>query len=467
MTSITPYVGKLKRQLQTQEEHESPLNAARIEEACGRAGHTWRACFWTPAVTVLTFLRQVLHGNCSCRQAVAMALAQTVSRELTQGGGPSEAMSGEPGAYSQARQHLPRSAFEEINQSVIGTVRAAVGQERLWCGRRVAIVDGSSVSTPDTSELQKAFPQPKSQRKGCGFPVIRLVGLFCWSSGALWKLLTDSLRVDELVMFRRMYDALERGTVVLGDRYFGSYYDLCLLKERGHEGVFRLHCRRSTDLRPGRRLGPRDHVVVWTKPKKSPRVVTPKQWSAVPETLTVRHVRVVVDRPGFRSCRVDLVTTLLDPEVYPASKLGELYRDRWMVELNLRSLKTTLKMDTLRCQSVDMVLKELLMYQLAYNLIRLLMWQAVLRHGGEVRRLSFAGTQQRLAALWPYWDRCPLASQRQNLADWLLEQIASDTLPDRPNRKEPRALKRRHKVFPYLKHPRHLARTMPYYHGLS
>jgi hypothetical protein len=174
-------------------------------------------------------------------------LAQAISQELAQGGDPSDPMSGEPGAYSQARQHLPQSVFEEVNHSVIATLRHEVGQERLWCGRRVAVVDGSSVSTPDTPPLQKAFPQPKSQRKGCGFPVIRLVGLFCWSSGTLWKLLTDSLRVDELAMFRRMYDGLEGGTVVLGDRYFGSYYDLCLLKERGHEGVFRLHHRRPTD----------------------------------------------------------------------------------------------------------------------------------------------------------------------------------------------------------------------------
>jgi hypothetical protein len=208
-------------------------------------------------------------------------------------------------------------------------------------------------------------------------------------------------------------------------------------------------------------------VVVWTKPKKSPRVVTPQQWSAVPETLTVRHVRVGVDIPGFRSRRLDLVTTLLDPQAYPASKLAELYRDRWMVELNLRSLKTTLKMETLRCKSVERVRKELLMYQLTYNVIRLLMGQAVRRYGGEVRRRSFAGTQQRILALWPYWDQCPLASHRQRLADWLLEQIAADALPDRPNRREPRALKRRHKVFPYLKHPRHIARTMLYYHGLG
>ena len=246
-----------------------------------------------------------------------------------------------------------------------------------------------------------------------------------------------------------------------------SYYDLCLLEERGHDGVFRLHHRRPTDLRRGRRLGPGDHVVVWTKPKRSPRVVTLQQWSAVPETLTVRHVRVVVNIPGFRGRRLDLVTTLLDPQAYPASKLAELYRDRWMVELNLRSLKTTLKMETLRCQSVDMVGKELLMYQLTYNLIRLLMWEAARRCGGDVRRLSFAGTQQRILALWAYWDRCPQTSQRQRLADWLLEQIALHALPDRPNRKEPRAIKRRHKVFPYLKHPREVARMMPYYQGLG
>lgn len=462
MASITPYVGKLKKQLQTREGGDSPWSTALIEEACGRTGHRWRACFWTPAVTVLTFLRQVLHGNCSCRQAVAMTLAQAVGQELGQGGDESDSMSGEPGAYSQARHHLPRRMLEEVNESVTAKLRQEVGPERLWCGRRVAVVDGSSVSTPDTSELQKAFPQPKGQRKECGFPVIRLVALFCWSSGALWKLLADSLHVSELAMFRRLYDGLERGTVVLGDRYFGSYYDLILLTQRGLDGVFRMHQRRPTDLRRGQRLGPQDHLVTWTKPKPPPRGVTSKQWSSVPETLTVRHVRVVVDIAGFRSRCIDLVTTLLDPQTYPAAKLAELYRDRWMVELNLRSLKTTLKMETLRCKSVEMVRKELLMYQLAYNLVRWLMWQAARTHGCDPRRLSFAGTQQRILAVWPYWNRCHTVSQRKHLAAWLVEQIAADALPDRPNRIEPRCVKRRPKNYRRLTCSRAEARRRAY-----
>ena len=182
----------------------------------------------------------------------------------------------------------------------------------------------------------------------------------------------------------------------------------------------------------------------------------------MPETRTVRHVRRVVEVPGFRSRRLDLVTTLGDPQAYPADKPAELYRDRWMVELNLRSLKTMLKMETLRCKSVEMVRKELLMYQLAYNLICLLMGEAARKHGGQVRRLSFAGTQQRLLALWPYWDRCHDASQRRRLGDWLLEQIAADGLPARSNRIEPRCVKRRPKNYRRLTCPRAEARRRAY-----
>jgi hypothetical protein len=476
MTSITPFSRQLKSELLSSAAAAALLREEDVAAACRAGHHRGRSCFWRPAVTILTFLRQVLNGNCSCRQAVQLTIAASaagdvgVGPESDVGVGPvgdagvgpegDGRVSGDPSAYGQSRQTLPRATYDDLARRTSESVKRAVGHTRLWCGRLVRLVDGSSVSMPDTGELQHAFPQPSGQKRGCGFPVARLVGLFCWSSGALLELVEASLRVGELTLFRRLMDRIESGAVVVGDRLFGSYYDLHLLMKRGLDGVFRLHQRRSADLRRGTHLGPCDHLITWTKSKKPPLGVSAATWADVPETLTVRHVRVIVETPGFRSRRIELITTLLDPEPYPAEELARLYRDRWAVELNLRHMKTTLKMEVLKCQSVEMVRKELRMYQIAYNLIRLLMWQAAEKHGRDPHRLSFAGTQQRINAMLPFRDLCRTAAQRAAWAEQLLEWIAADVLPDRPNRVEPRCVKRRPKNYRRLTRPRHEARRV-------
>jgi hypothetical protein len=459
MTSITPYANRLKLQLQSQYGDFGLLNSQEIDTASRAAGHHWRRCFWSPTVTILTFLRQVLHGNCSCRQAVAMTLAPQIS----QASSDADKMAADPSAYSQARQKLPLPVLQELNRRTIQGVQMEASALRLWCGRRVQIVDGASVSMPDMPELQKAFPQPWNQKPGCGFPVARLVVVFCWASGCLLDWVADSLNVGELNLVRRLYARLTRGTVVLGDRYFGSYYDLFLLRERGLEGVFRLHQRRPIDLRCGQHLGERDHLLTWTKPKLCPRGVSAEAWSEVPQSLVVRHMRADVAIAGFRTQKLELVTTLLDHTIYTADKLAGLYRDRWLAELNIRSLKTTMKMEILKCQTREMVLKELLVYQLAYNLIRLLMWRAASSCAVDVRRMSFAGTQQRINAFLPYLAQCHSSAEYERLGLRLLRYITADMLPDRPNRIEPRAVKRRPKNYRRLTVPRAKARTMTYF----
>jgi hypothetical protein len=269
--------------------------------------------------------------------------------------------------------------------------------------------------------------------------------------------------VSELTLFRRLLDRLTPGTVVLGDTYFSSYYDLVLLQQHGLDGVYRLHQRRPTDLRCGTRLGEGDHLITWSKPKLMPRGISLDAWALVVPSLTVRQVQRRLEVPGFRSRELNVVTTLTDPVAFPASELASLYRDRWMAELNLRSLKTTLGMEVLRCRSVEMIRKELLAYQLAYNLIRILMWRAALAHGVTVRRLSFAGTQQRVIAVLPYLTRCRTTAERNRLARYVLERIAHDMIPDRPDRIEPRAVKRRPKNYRRLTKPRHIAKTMMYF----
>jgi len=271
-------------------------------------------------------------------------------------------------------------------------------------------------------------------------------------------LASASRKIGELRLFRTLYDRFTSGDVVFGDRLFCSYYDMAALQQRGVDSVFRLHAGGSADLRRGHRLGKNDHVIVWRKSRAQATGVTAQQWAAIPDTLSVRHVRVVVNTPGLRSRTIDVVTTLLNPTAYPAEQLAELYHHRWRAELNLRSFKTTLGLEVLRCRSVEMIHKELLIGQIAYNMIRLLMVEADDRHGGDLHALSFAGTQQRVLAALSYWDRCANFRQRAHLTEWLLESIAADQLPARPNRIEPRCVKRRPKPYPYLFEPRENAR---------
>jgi len=432
------------------------LSEPRVNELCRRVGHPWRDCFWRPTVVVITFLRQVLLPSCSCRQTVACTLADPT---LTPPGGPRPA--DDPSAYSQARQRLPLALLERLAQNLSHELAEP---DHRWHGHRVRVVDGSSVSMPDTPELQAVFPQPDSQAPGCGFPVARLLAVFCWCSGALLELLVDGLHVSELGLFRRLLAYFEPQDVVLADRLYGNYAELAALQARGVHAVCRVNRARRIDLRVGTRLGPHDRLMVWRRPKdvNLARIRgRPADW---PETLTVRVVRITTEcRRAFRKRRIEIVTTLLDPVAYPGAALGELYRDRWLAELNLRSLKTTLGMDVLRCRSPEMVRKELAIFHVVYNLIRVLMMKAARAHDVDPQRLSFAGTRQRLLAWLPRWIATRGRTTHTRLLTQLLTDIAADTVPQRPNRHEPRAIKRRRKSFPYLVHPRHRAQKTAYY----
>lgn len=462
MTSLTHAAPRLKREILQNGVAVPGLIDERVVRNIARSvGHRGRECFWNPVVVVLTFLRQVLTRECSCRHAVAMTLAEAAAlpreRRRSDGG----RRSADPSAYSQARQRLPRAVIEKLARHVADRLPQHV---RRWRGHRVWVVDGTGVSMPDTPELQDAFPQPASQKTGCGFPVANLVGLFCWSSGALAHLAVDRRHIGEINLFRRLQRWLQPDELVVGDRLYGNYYELAALSARGVHAVCRLNHARKVDFRRGRRLGQGDRLVTWRRSRQVASGITREQWRQLPETLTLRIVRVnVYCKRAWRRRRIDLVTTLLDPEAYPAAALSELYRERWLAELDLRSLKVTLGMDVLRCKSLDMIRKELAMHQIAYNLIRLLMWTAAQRHAADPQRLSFAGTQQRILAVLPIlsWLRAP--RQQAALAARLLRDIAADVVPSRPGRHEPRAIKRRRKSFPWLVHPRDAARKTAHY----
>jgi hypothetical protein len=364
--------------------------------------------------------------------------------------------SADPSAYVQARRRLPLEVLRSGVRRIAQRLREEVGSTADWLGRRVWLVDGTGCSMPDTPDLQKTFGQPPAQAQGCGFPVAKVVALFCWASGAVMEAAIGALRVSELALWRTLWPCLSPGEIVLGDRFYCTFYDIVGVVRRGCDAVFRLHARRPKDLRRGRRLGPRDRLVIWRRPAWNvrPRGMIRSQWTNLPETLTLRLIRFSVDIRGFRSRSITVATTLLDPAAYPAEEIAALYRDRWLIELRLHDIKTTLGMDVLRGKSADVVRKEIFMHLMAYNLIRALMWQAAVRHNRPLHRLSFAGTVDRLNVLAPYLWLFEGSERAAWLYALLLKWMADDPVPKRSNRLEPRAVKRRPKEYPRLTRPR-------------
>jgi hypothetical protein len=425
-----------------------------VEAACRANGHRWRDRCWTPLQVFWTFLWQVLHVDSSCREAVAAVLAQQA------GTGQPSLPSADPSAYCQARKRIPLQAVQESVRHVGQRLRQEVSAALTWYGRRLWLVDGTTCSMPDTPDLQAAFGQPSGQAPGCGFPVANVVALFCWASGAVLEAAIGPLDMSELRLWRTLWPALSPGEIVLGDRFYCSFYDIVGVLRRSCDVVFRLHQKRPKDFRQGQRLGKDDRLVTWQRPtwNSRPRGLNRQEWEGLPATLTVRLIRFATAIRGFRSRSIIVATTLLDPVAYPAEAIAGLYRDRWLIELRFRDIKTTMGMDVLRCKRADVVRKEIYMHLLAYNLIRSLMWQAAAQHGRLLHRLSFAGTLDRLNTLAPYLELHARSPRAGRLYALLLRWIAADLLPHRPNRLEPRAVKRRPKQYPLMNRPRHQMR---------
>ena len=340
---------------------------------------------------------------------------------------------------------------------MIQAVQAAAKDQKLWYGRQVKIADGSCVSMPDTLANQQAYPQPSAQKPGCGFPVMRIVVLFSLVTGAILGLARASLRVGEGTLFRNLWDLFQPGDVALTDSGFCSYADVFLLLQRGVDCVMRNHQRRKVGLSLVKRLGKADRVIQWHKTTTRPKWMDKDEWRLMPDRLTVREISFSVALRGFRTHEITVVTTLLDPQAFPKQAFTELYRRRWLAELFLRDMKTTMEMDVLRCKTPAMIHKELAMYVIAYNLMRALMLQAAIAHGLSVYRISFKGTIATVRQWAPIMGAAQLDEPaRQGMMERLLRCLALDPLPHRPNRTEPRARKRRPKNYQLLTQPRHV-----------
>ena len=408
-----------------------------------------RERLFPPTEALSMFLNQALSADRSCQHAVDESAIKRLTQGLPQ-------CSTHTGAYCRARQRLPLAMIRSLVHSTGQQTSARVPLAWHWRGRPVRLVDGTTVPLPDTLANQQAYPQSRSQQPGLGFPLCRLLGVMCLSSGVVLNAAMGPYRGkggDEQHLLRSVLESLAPGDVLLGDAYFATYFLLCALRERGVDGVFEQYGarRRTTDFRRGSHLGERDHLIILTKTILKPRWMSQQDYEQAPDQLTVRELAT-----GGKV----LVTTLLCSKDTPKAALKALYRERWQVELDLRCIKTTLGMETLSCKTPPMAEKEVWTYLLAYNLIRIMMAEAALFTEQLPRQLSFKHTVQ----LWVAWRRCG-PDYRDGDFEKLLLFIAQQKVGRRPDRIEPRAVKRRSKPFPLLMKPRNEAREYIEKHG--
>ena len=411
-----------------------------------------RERLFPPTEALSMFLSQALSADRSCQRAVNEASVKRLIGGLSVRGTHT-------GGYCRARARLPLSMLSGLTRHTGQAMTAQAPSAWHWRGHPVRLVDGTTVAMPDTPESQATYPQPRSQAPGLGFPLARMVGLICLGSGAVLDCALGGYRgkgQDEQALLRSQLDTLKPGDLRLGDAYYATYFLLCALRERGVEALFEQQGarRRVTDFRCGQRLGTRDHLIELRKPILKPDWMTDAQYALAPETLTVRELAT-----GGKI----LVTTLLCPKQTSKADLKALYRERWHVELDFRHIKTTLGMERLSCKTPEMAQKEIWVYLLAYNLIRLMMAQAAILADCGPRALSFKHTLQR----WIAWNQYGGGTHRDDQRGTLFILIAQQRVGNRPGRIEPRAIKRRPKPFPLLTETRAIAREKVRIHGHS
>ena len=434
----------------------SALTEKQIQEAAAAEGVDFAGGandVYTPAVTLWGFVGQFLAAERSCVFAVARIIVLLVAMRLP----PCSAATG---AYCKARAKLPEKFLRRLTYQVGNGVEDEARALWRWRDRRVLLVDGMEVNLDDTPENRAAYPQPKSKRPGPGFPIIRAVVLLTFATAVLVGAAFGPYagkETGETALFRQLFDQLRPNDIVVADRYYCSYFMIALLRQRGVDAAFRLHQKRHYDFRRGRRLGHDDHIVDWERPQR-PDWMDEATYASMPETLTVREVRFTVDNPGYRSKSLIVATTLLDHQQYCSTGIADLYHQRWHVELDLRSIKTTLGMNVIHCKTPAMARKALWAHLLGYNLVRKVAAQAAWEHKLSPRQISFAGTVQTLQAFRDLLI-AHAADQRTFVYRALFVAIATHKVGNRSGRVEPRRLKRRYDKYPHFTCPRAEARA--------
>lgn len=415
MANITRAVESLKSAFR------ETLTSGAILSQCIAAGHRWRERKLGPVVTIWAFAQQILDGNTSCAH-----VARLIS------GGPVT-----DGAYCGARSRIPLEVFTGLFRSLSG--RLCEKRNSLsWHGHPVRIVDATTCSMPDEDELREAFRYPPGQKTGCGFPVMHALALMEAGTGFLLDLVVSPLRTHDASIVSRVHRQLHAGDLLLGDRAFSSCIHLIMLKQRGIDGLFRLHQRRRVDFRHGRLIAAKDSIVQWSKPAKSPKWLSDDVFKQLPETIRVRVLEFTIQAKSYRSQTIQLVTTLLDDKKYSKEDLAKLYLDRWEIEVNFRHMKQTLNMEVLKCRSLKGVKCELFMFGIVYNLVRMTMLEAAVEQEVPPDRISFIDVMRWLSQRRP----------REPMPIFVVN-------PYRPGRSRLRVVKRRPKSYTYMQ-PHHL-----------
>lgn len=421
-------------------------------ESRDRIFNQWRT-FWL-------FLAQVFTLGQTCNEALKKAQVW-IWREAK------KIISSNTSAYCQSRNRLNPVYLDEIHQRVVEQTERRIPSKCLWYGKHVKVVDGSSVSMPDTEENQQLYPQPSSQKKGCGFPVMRIVAIFSLVTGIMLACRKGSLHIHERTLWHDMWDCYQKDDVVLADCGFCSFADFYLLKEKEVDCVMRLHQRRK-EKNIIKKFNSNDYLVEWKKGtiRQKPKWMSKEKWEQLPKTMIVRHVKVVVDIPGFRTKKLTIATTLLDPKEYPQHALADLYRRRWMAELFLKDIKITMGMKVLRSKTPEMIHKELSIFIIAYNLIRSFIWESALNKGIDPYRISFKGAIASIIQWAPLLANITNIDEKRQCIDVLMKVIANDLIPIRKKtRLEPRAIKRRpNSTYQLLTKPRHQFTEIPHRH---
>lgn len=420
------------------------LTSAQLLERAESLQPYHRKRLFPPTETLSLFLSQAVSSDRSCRNVVNQSAITRLIKELPK-------CSTATGGYCKARVRLPIALVRELARFTGQLIDHKVTDKWRWQGRRVHLVDGTTVTLPDTSENQERYPQLRSQKPGLGYPMCRVVGITCLSSGALLDAAmcpVSGKGNDEQSLLRRMMKTFKNNDVLLGDAFYATYFLIAQLQEMGVDGVFEQHGsrRRSTDFRQGKKLGSKDHLIEIRRPKSPPGWMTQEQFDSMPQTLTVRELAVNGKT---------LVTTLCCPTTTTKDDLKKLYKSRWNIELDIRHIKTTMGMDALSCQTPDMAEKEIWVYLLAYNLVRMIMIKSALLCDIIPRQLSFKHATQ----LWmSYRQQIGNGDIDLELMNEFLWLVGQPRVGNRVRKTEPRVLKRRPKTYPMMTRPRSVLR---------
>lgn len=415
--------------------------------APAESGSHSRRRLYSMGNTFWAFMGQMFSDDGSCQEVVQKLKAYAALRDL-------DLPSSNTASYCNARSKLPVESLRAVHGHLAASMEQ-IGADDLWHGHRVIVVDGTGVSMPDTESNQAVWPQQRHQKPGCGFPSMRLTACFSLHTGALLSYREGNKHSHELTRLRDQMDTFHSGDILLGDKAFCGYRDICDRQAKGVESVATM-CRRMPvkEAEAVKKLGPDDLVIRWHRPRKIAGL-SPERVQALPPYLLLRQIKIAVTEPGFRTQTIYLVTTLLDPREYPVFDLADLYFRRWDVELFFRDIKTVMGMEILRCKTPAMIRKELLMYFIAYNCIRRIMYEASEEADMPVRLVSFKTSLQTLRSWEPNLNQTRLSRrERFRLITMLYASITQNPIRQRPGRSEPRAVKRRPKPYWLLTRPR-------------